>query len=103
MRFGQSSRYLLIHLGEIRDANGFRLASVHCRDDLQRWSFGHNHLTSDEARRIANAIARLPELLMLRRGFYPRGGGHDLWKPSRPYHVALEDSYNRRVFLCPKE
>jgi hypothetical protein len=35
---------------------------------------------SDEARRIANAIARLPELLMQRSGFY---------------HVALEDSYVR--------
>ena len=80
---------------EVRDANGFRLAAVHCRDDLQKWSFGHSHLTSDEARRIANAIARLPELLMQRRGFYSRGGGHDRWKPSRPYHVALEDSYIR--------
>jgi hypothetical protein len=79
---------------EIRDANGFRLATVHCRDDLQKWSFGHSHLTSDEARRIAAAIARLPELLMQRRGFHARGGG-DRWKPSRPYHVALEDSYVR--------
>ena len=68
---------------------------MHCRDDLEKWSFGHSHLTSDEARCIANAIARLPELLMQRRGFYPRGGGHDRWKPSRPYHVALEDSYVR--------
>jgi hypothetical protein len=50
---------------EVRDANGFRLASVHCRDDLQKWSFGHSHLTSDGARRIANAIARLPELLYM--------------------------------------
>jgi hypothetical protein len=79
---------------EIRDANGFRLVTVHCRDDLQKWSFGHSHLTSDEARRIANAIARLPELLMQRRGFHARGGG-SRWKPSRPYHVALEDSYIR--------
>jgi hypothetical protein len=77
------------------DANGVALAVVFCRDDLQRWSFGHGHLTSDEARRIANAIARLPEFLMQRRGFHPRGGGHDRWKPSRPYHVALEDSYIR--------
>jgi hypothetical protein len=53
---------------EVRDGNGFRLASVDFRDDLQRWSFGHSHLTSDEARRIAKAIARLPELLMQRRG-----------------------------------
>ena len=80
---------------EIRDANGFRLATVHCRDNLQKWTFGHSHLTSDEPRRIANAIARLPELLMQRRGFFPLGGGHDRWKPSRPYHVALEDSYVR--------
>src|SRR5258706_3851088 len=81
---------------EVRDANGFRLATVNCRDDLQKWSFGHSHLTSDEARRIATAIARLPELLMQRRGFHSRGGGHDQWKPSRPYHVALEDSYPHR-------
>jgi len=32
---------------------------------------------------------------MQRHGFYSRGGGHDRWKPSRPYHVALEDSYIR--------
>jgi hypothetical protein len=24
----------------VLDANGFRLAFVHCRDDLQKWSFG---------------------------------------------------------------
>jgi hypothetical protein len=47
---------------EVRDANGFKLATVHCRDDLQKWSFGHGHLTSDEARRIAKAIARLSSL-----------------------------------------
>jgi hypothetical protein len=57
---------------EVLDANGFRLASVRCHDDLQKWSFGHSHLTSDEARRIAAAITRLPEFLMPRRGFYPR-------------------------------
>jgi hypothetical protein len=76
------------------DANGVRLATVYCRDDLQKWSFGHDRLTSDEARRIANAIARLPEFLMQRQGFYSRGGG-GRWKPSRPYHVAIEDSYLR--------
>jgi hypothetical protein len=73
------------------DANGIRLASIYCSDDLQKWSFGHDRLSSDEARRIANAIARLPEFLMQRQDCYTRGGGVR-WKPSRPYHVALEDS-----------
>jgi hypothetical protein len=68
---------------------------VFCRDDLQQWSFSLGHLTSDEARRIANSIARLPEFLMQRRGFCPRGGGYNRWKPHRPYHVALEDCYIR--------
>lgn len=31
---------------------------------------------------------------MQRHGFYPRGGG-PRWKPGRPYHVALEDTYIR--------
>jgi hypothetical protein len=78
----------------VLDANGILVAAVFCRDDLQKWSFGHSRLTSDEARRIANAIVRLPEFLMQRQGFYSRGGGVR-WKPSRPYHVALEDSYLR--------
>jgi hypothetical protein len=86
------------------DANGVGLASIYCRDDLQHWTLGNNRLTSDEARRIANAIARLPEFLTQRRGFYSRGGGGGSsngssngyrWKPERPYHVALEDSYLR--------
>jgi hypothetical protein len=76
------------------DAKGIVLAAVFCRDDLQNWSFGHSRLTSGEARRIANAIARLPEFLMQRQRFYSKGGG-DRWKPSRPYHVALEDGYVR--------
>jgi hypothetical protein len=77
----------------VLDANGLRLTSVHCRDDLRKWSFGHSHLTTDKARRIAKAIARLPELLMQPHG--QRGGGHDRWKPSRPHHVAIEDTYLR--------
>jgi hypothetical protein len=28
-------------------------------------------------------------------GFYSREGGDKRWKPSRPYHVALEDWYVR--------
>jgi len=79
----------------VRDANGVALAWVYCRDDLQRFSFDSGKLTSDEARRIANAIARLPEFMMQRRGFHSRGGGHHKWKASRPYHVALEDTYLR--------
>jgi hypothetical protein len=58
------------------DANGVALAVVFCRDDLNGWSFSHGHLTSDEARRIANAIARPREVLMQRRGFCPRGPRH---------------------------
>ncbi|MDB5608558.1 MAG: hypothetical protein JWP25_5458 [Bradyrhizobium sp.] len=77
----------------VKDANGVTLASVQYWDRAQQWTFASKHLTSDEARRIANAIARLPEFLMQRSGFYSRDGGHDRWKPSRPYHVALEDSY----------
>jgi hypothetical protein len=57
----------------VRDANGIVVTTVHCRDDLQKWSFGRSELTSDEARRIAAAIARIPEFMMRRRGFYPRG------------------------------
>jgi hypothetical protein len=47
------------------------VATVHCRDDLQKWSFGHSKL-SDEARRIAAAVARIPEFMM-GGGFYARG------------------------------
>lgn len=79
----------------VKDANGVNLATIYCRDDLQKWSYGHGHLTSDEAWRIAKAITRIPEFMMQRRGFYPRGGGHPRWRAARPYHVALEDSYIR--------
>jgi hypothetical protein len=78
----------------VKDANGIPLAVVHYWDGLGQWTFASKHLTEDEARRIAHAIARLPEFLMQRHGFYPRGGG-DRWKSGRPYHVALEDSYIR--------
>ena len=65
-----------------------------CRDDAQRYSFGVSKLSSDEARRIGKAIARIPEFMMQRQGFYPRGGG-PRWRADRPYHVALEDRYIR--------
>lgn len=41
----------------VKDANGIVVATLPWRDDLQKWSFGHSKLTSDEARRIAGAIA----------------------------------------------
>ncbi|MDA9513182.1 hypothetical protein XI04_08995 [Bradyrhizobium sp. CCBAU 11430] len=71
------------------------LATVHCRDDLQKWSFGHSKLSSDEARKIAKAITRIPAFMMQRRGFYLRGQGNYRWKPAQPYHVAFEDGYIR--------
>lgn len=82
----------------VMDANGFKLASVYCRDDLHKaeWSYAWQHLSADEARRIARAIARIPEFMAQRKGFPPRGGGHAHWKEAKPYHVALEDSYVRR-------
>jgi hypothetical protein len=79
----------------VKDSNGIVVATVHCRDDLQKWSFGHSKLTSDEARRIAAAIARIPEFMMQRRGFYARGPGNYRWSTARPFHVAFEDSYVR--------
>lgn len=79
----------------VNDANGVPLALVPCRDDLQAIRYAHNRLTSDEARRIANGIARLPEFMMQRKRFCSRGGGDFRWKKSRPYHVALGDLYIR--------
>ncbi len=82
---------------EVKDANGITVAWIYCRDHLHETQFGTYwlHLTSDEARRIANAVARLPELLLKRRSFEARGKGDWRWKASRPYHVALEDLYVR--------
>lgn len=55
----------------VRDANGVTLAWLYCRDDTQRYSFGVGKLSSDEARRIGKAIARIPEFLMPRQGSIP--------------------------------
>jgi hypothetical protein len=74
----------------VKDADSVTLAWLYCRNDVQRYSFGVSKLSSDQARRIAKAIARIPEFMMPRRGFYPRGGG-PRWREDRPYHVALEN------------
>ena len=79
---------------QVQDANGVTLAWIFCRDDETRYSFGAGKLTSDEAQRLARGIARLPEFMAQRRGFFQRGGGK-LCNPKRPYHVALEDNYAR--------
>lgn len=71
------------------------VATVHCRDDPRRWSFGYAKLTSDEARKIAKAISRFSEFMTQRRGFHARGPGNYRWKASRPFHVAFEDTYVR--------
>jgi hypothetical protein len=85
------------HGFRVKDTNGILLASIYCRDDLHaaKWNDYAMHLTSDEARRIAKAIARLPDFLKPRPHFYSRGGGDKRWKESRPYHVALRDHYVR--------
>jgi hypothetical protein len=77
----------------ISDAKGVPLAYVPCREDLKDVIYAYNHLTSDEARRIANAISRLPEFMLQRKDFHQRGSGEYQWRKSRPYHVALDDSY----------
>ncbi|MHC4049186.1 hypothetical protein [Bradyrhizobium sp. 25ACV] len=35
----------------VKDANGIMVATVHCPDDLQKWSFGHSKLTSEDRAR----------------------------------------------------
>jgi hypothetical protein len=83
-----SERYI------VQDANGVTVAWLFCRDGSSRYSFGAATLTADEARRIGQAIARIPELLMPRKGFHPRGSG-PRWRADRPYHVAIEDNFLR--------
>jgi hypothetical protein len=78
----------------VQDASGVTVAWLYCRDETQTYSFGASKLTSEEARQIGKAIARIPELMMQRQGFYPRGSGPRL-RADRPYHVALEDIYIR--------
>jgi hypothetical protein len=48
---------------KVADANGIVLAYVYARDDMAARSSGNAWLTTDEAWRIANGIAKLPGLL----------------------------------------
>ncbi|WP_316198734.1 hypothetical protein [Bradyrhizobium sp. SZCCHNS2002] len=49
----------------VYDGNGLWICSVVHREDLhaRSYQYADEHLTRDEARRIAKAISRLPELL----------------------------------------
>lgn len=49
----------------VKDGSGFTICCVIHRQDLHDWGYqyAHQSLTRDEARRIATAISRLPELL----------------------------------------
>lgn len=72
------------------------LAHIYCRDDLHsaRWGNYLENLTSDEARRIAKAIARIPEFLHAETAlpeFMRSENPH--WSKSHPYHVALAETY----------
>ena len=53
------------HGFRVKDANGFLICAVSHRDDLhtRSYQYAQNYLSRDEARRIAKAISRLPELL----------------------------------------
>lgn len=80
----------------VKDANGVTLACAYSRDDYHKngWSFAHQHLTSDEARRIAKGIARLPEFMKAEPAFPAREVTRiGRWRSSHPYHVALQEAY----------
>ena len=55
----------------VDDGTGKHVASVYARDDLAMKAGFETYLTTEEARRIAKAIARLPELL----AGQPKGNG----------------------------
>lgn len=64
---------------KVIDANGIALAYCYARDDLTLKTGGGEWLTTDEARRIATNIAKLPHLL----GQAPEATAGD--EPGAPY------------------
>lgn len=60
----------------VKGVNGIVVATIHCLGDLQKWAFGHGKMSSEEARKIAKAIARMTQFTMKRRGFNARGPGN---------------------------
>ncbi|SNT49700.1 hypothetical protein SAMN05216374_4231 [Tardiphaga sp. OK246] len=82
----------------VKDANGVVLANVYSRDDLikMKWDNYTSNLSSDEARRIALAISRIPTFMNHEPRFPERRnaeGPSTHWRRSHPYHVALQDAY----------
>jgi hypothetical protein len=55
---------------QIRDAAGRPLAYVYFDDDASRRNF-NKRLTKDDARRMAQQILRLPELVRIAKGIDP--------------------------------
>ena len=53
------------HGFRVKDASGFFICGIAHREDLhqRRNQYANNFLSREEARRIAQAISRLPELL----------------------------------------
>lgn len=52
----------------VQDANGLPLGYFYFEDDFKRnWAIIGGRLTKDEARRVANGFARLPDLLTLEK------------------------------------
>lgn len=84
----------------VKDSNGVILARIYCPHDQNGDIWDPNHLTADEARRIANAIARIPEFMRTYPDFVPRSPQRcgRYWKSSHPFHVALQDAYVRENY-----
>lgn len=85
------------HCFRVKDASGFMICVVLHRQDLHSrgYQYASETLSRDEARRIAKAIARIPEFLKKEPAFVARRTKrHGLhWQSSHPYHVALNEAY----------